>query len=181
MIHPQGTGQNVRSHLLIGTIRIDSYGGSIEWSLKCPYEGPRACGAVETCEGIPADVEKWGCMPYPPVPSLPSDLKTLAGAALGHYPEEYLRQFEVWEGARDAWQDDHDYAGGGEYGHRTELCWYEYYFHEGDMEPEDILRCFPDGTVLATPLKVLVGTIGYEDETAIEFQLWKDEADAQTV
>lgn len=164
----QGMGKNARPHLLIARVDVSAYGG-ISWEVQCPYEGPRECGAIERCYGSDKDVEKWGCTLYPTEPHAPEAYKP--GEDL---PQELKDAWDAYQQAVDKWREGHLYVENGDYGHRTDQCWFVDRLRSGDEEPEYYLAKITQGIEIRSPLKVLVGHEGSFEEISPLFKLWKE-------
>jgi hypothetical protein len=172
----KGTGLNTKPHIL--TAYIDKWHG-VSWKIQCPYEGPRECGVLEECYG---DNEKYGCSPRPTPPSdlYPPPLswkKEFPDADLS--PEKKAEISEAWDAffdAQDAWREEHE----GREHHRTEQCWFEHTLTEGWCDEEEFLEHFPEGTLISSPMKVLVGYDGHDEDTMPKFKLWEEPTHADS-
>jgi hypothetical protein len=166
--------RNEKPHLLHAKVGVWSAYHGIDWSVECPYEDDdiRDCGAVEECSGVPADVERWGCRPYPEEPKFPEGQKPDEDL-----PEDFRLAFLAWEDAVEEWKSDHIYYGEGRYGHRSKECWFVQIVGLGDLEPDDFLHNIPNGTPVVSPLPVRVDYEGHYEETSPNFTPWKDTHD----
>lgn len=171
----QGEGGNALPHLLVATISPGSNGG-VEWTVKCPYEGRRECGSTEECFGTPADVEKWGCEPFPEMPEISTAVfaKGVLNKLVGKETEEWAK----FEAARDRWVEEvHD----GHEWHRTAECWFEYAIKDvWGSEPEFYLSKLPADMEINGPIKVMVGYDGYGEEVEPLFKLWEEPTNADS-
>jgi hypothetical protein len=158
----QGTGANAKPHLLIA--RITGWGG-VDWEIQCPYDGPRECGTLEQCYGSPKEQEKHGCPPRPEPPrGMPVDFGE-------HKADPGAKEaWEAFDKAMDEWRDEHVKD---QY-HRTEQCWFELGLKQGWFDAEEFLMTIPEGTEIVSPMKVLVGHDGYDEDTTPKFKIWEE-------
>lgn len=167
----QGTGANAKPHLL--TAYVTAWGG-VGWRVTCPHEGPRDCGMVEECNGTPKDVEKWGCELYPEQPHVTPIPNGRGGWT---YSPEDQEKWDAFEKAQDHWLDE---VHGGYRRHRTEQCWFERVLQEDWFDSESYLEHIPEGTEIVSPLKVIVGHDGYDEDTIPLFKIWEEKDDADS-
>jgi hypothetical protein len=165
----QGTSANSKPHLL--TAYINGWGG-VTWKIECPHEGPRDCGTLEECHGTPEQMKTYGCSPRP-VP--PSDTMPVEW---GYFKADNDAK-DVWNtyyNALEQWRTSHE----GREHHRTEKCWFELALEEDWFDSEEYLDLIPEGTRIVSPLRVLVGHDGYDEDTTPKFKIWEENGDADS-
>lgn len=156
---PVGEHDNRLPHLLIASIS-QNWSGAVQWRLECPYEGvERPCSLLMECEEGGDHVRPSD--PYHK-PMVTKDLEI---------DPEYREEIEAYERAMEVWEEAHP---NGSY-HHTDRCWAEWVIAEGEYaEPEYFLSDIPDGTLLGSPLKVLLGARGHGEDQEPVFRLWPE-------
>jgi hypothetical protein len=166
----QGEGANRLPHLLKAEIDTHWHSG-IKWSVECPYEAlgsNEGCGIVEECNGTEADVAKWDCLLFPDSPSDIEGFQSLSA-------EDRSVAWDAFEAKREVWDEAHDWHRW----HRTTECWFAHVaLPNSDLDPEYFLADIPRGTPVLSPLKVLVGYEGSDEDTEPKFRLWEEPTDA---